>query len=105
MFEWLWAQFAAWRLGLRDRGKITEQYFIQNGKTHTRILICKKCKTDIRIGIHVSGEAVYYCWKCERVEPHDGGPDGGETVDDGEEVEIRDVRTLRVLKGRKQAHG
>ncbi|HEY4477379.1 MAG TPA: hypothetical protein VJB56_02020 [Candidatus Paceibacterota bacterium] len=109
MFDWVWAYFAARRLGLRDRGKIQKTYLAFHGDwTEWKILVCKNCNTRIRIGLTKTSEVVRWCWRCEVIIAGDGGPDGGEQVEElsgADKPNIRDEHVLRAIQGGKRAHG
>ncbi len=57
MFFRIWR--SARRIGLRDKG-----YLEPNKRT---VWTHASCSTRLRVGIDAQGEAVHYCWRCERV--------------------------------------
>ncbi|GEM_PF-5852666 len=69
--DWLWAKIAAWRTGLRDKGKKRRVSITYDRDGYTEIFSgCVNCKTRLRIGIlKKNNRTVQWCWRCETYSP------------------------------------
>lgn len=69
--DWFWAKISAWRMGLRDKGKIPlvkREYDAEGYTDYFRG--CPNCKTRLRIGIlKKNNRTVEWCWRCEIYHP------------------------------------